>query len=92
MWRPKTAATPAGKTHKTSWLPYAEFGMGLYLVICAIWSAIQYGMGLMGAPFLMLSAFGFFYVSLLSFQEEWAKKRAAAPVRGAVKAASTIEL
>ena len=85
------AAAPTGKTHKISWLPYAEFGMGLYMVVCATWSAVQYGVGLMGAPFLMLFAFGFFYVSLLSFQEEWAKKRAAAPVRGAVKAASAVE-
>jgi len=80
---------PVGK-HNKAWLPYAEFCMGVYMVICAIWSAVNYGVGFMGAPFLMLFAFGFFYVSLLSFQEEWAKRRAAQPTRPTAAAASTV--
>ncbi|MHC4985220.1 MAG: glycosyltransferase [Planctomycetota bacterium] len=62
-----TAAAPK-KRKKLGWLPYVEFGMGLYMIACAAWSFAHYQVALLTTPFLMLFAFGFFYVSILSFQ------------------------
>lgn len=88
------AAVPSAavaKKSKGTWLPYVEFAMGVYMTACLVWSVTHYGICLLGVPFLILFAFGFFYVSVLSFQETWAKARASAPVKMA-KAAETVEL
>ena len=50
-------------------LPYIEFAFGIYMVVCAIFSVI-FIQAAMTAPFLLIFAFGFFYVSVLSFQSE----------------------
>jgi cellulose synthase/poly-beta-1,6-N-acetylglucosamine synthase-like glycosyltransferase len=52
---------------KRHWVPYVEFGFGVYMLACAIWSVIDVK-ALMSTPFLLIFAFGFFYVSLMSFQ------------------------
>ncbi|MCE5328328.1 MAG: glycosyltransferase family 2 protein [Planctomycetaceae bacterium] len=52
---------------KNHWLPYVEMGFGIYLGACALLSMASVW-GLLGSPFLVIFAFGFFYVSVLSFQ------------------------
>ena len=46
-------------------LPYVEFAFGLYTVACAVLSVMSLRAA-MTAPFLIVFAFGFFYVSVLS--------------------------
>ena len=63
---------PAGPARATrarrgAWLPYVEFAFGLYMAACAVTSIISIRAA-MTAPFLLIFAFGFFYVSTLSFQ------------------------
>ena len=60
---------------KTRWVPYVEFAMGLYMTGCLVWSLIG-GKALITAPFLVIFAFGFFYVSSLSFLAERMVKQA----------------
>jgi hypothetical protein len=55
-------------------MPYVEFGLGLYMVVCAIASLINFRQRLMSTPFLIIFAVGFFYVSLLSFQGKFARR------------------
>jgi hypothetical protein len=61
-------------------LPYAEFGMGLYMIFCAVCSIISYR-SVMTAPFLVIFAFGFFYVSVMSFVSERAQRQAHAEAK-----------
>jgi len=48
-------------------LPYVEFVLGIYMTFCGTYSLLDVRMA-MAAPFLMIFAVGFFYVSILSFQ------------------------
>ena len=59
----------AGKKHKTKLLPYIEMVFGLYMAGCAIVAMVTLN-GVLTAPFLIIFAFGFFYVSVLSLQAE----------------------
>ena len=75
-------ANYAEKKHKRSArkrqldvLPYVELAFGLYMTGCAILGLTSVR-SLLGAPFLVIFAFGFFYVSLVSFQERFASRRA----------------
>ena len=72
--RHAAGATTKRKSRKL--LPYIEFAFGIYMTVCAIFS-IVYIRAALTAPFLLIFAFGFFYVSVLSFQSE----RAANPVK-----------
>jgi len=60
---------------KRQWLPYVEFLFGLYMSACAVFSLISLRAA-MTAPFLVIFAFGFFYVSVLSFQARRAQQMA----------------
>ena len=75
--RPAAGSTPKRKSRKL--LPYIEFAFGIYMTVCAVFSVIFIRAALT-APFLLIFAFGFFYVSVLSFQAE----RAARPAEGQV--------
>jgi len=72
--RPEAQAAPKRKSRKL--LPYIEFAFGVYMTVCAIFSVI-FIRAAMTAPFLLIFAFGFFYVSVLSFQAQ----RAARPAK-----------
>jgi hypothetical protein len=47
-------------------LPYVEFAFGLYMSFCAVCSVVRFR-AVLSAPFLVIFAFGFFYVSVMSF-------------------------
>lgn len=79
------AQNEKGKKRKRAWLPYAEFGAGVYMLFC-LFVCLGLGYSPMTAPFLAMFAFGFFYVSVLSFQAERRKARAAAAERNAAPA------
>ncbi len=64
-----------GACRKRNWLPYVEFTFGIYMIVCLVASLINFR-GIMVAPFLVIFAFGFFYVSILSFQTGRVKKPA----------------
>ncbi len=64
------------KKRKRRILPYIEFAFGLYMSVCAVMSMMSVK-SLLTAPFLILFAFGFFYVSILTF----AGQRVAKPVK-----------
>ena len=61
--------TPQVRKKKRNYLPYVEFVLGLYMVVCAIWSVVEFRAA-MTTPFLVIFAFGFFYVSIMSFQAQ----------------------
>ena len=63
------------KKRKRNWLPYAEFLMGLYMSACLLLCIFDLRSAFT-APFLVMFAFGFFYVSLMSFQAEFAARPA----------------
>ena len=65
----------AGGGKKLKLLPYVEFAFGLYMSACAVVS-VMHVKSAMAAPFLVIFAFGFFYVSVLSFQAERAVRPA----------------
>ncbi|MBS3734923.1 MAG: glycosyltransferase family 2 protein [Phycisphaerae bacterium] len=75
------------KKRKRHWLPYVEFAAGLYMSFCAVVS-LGLGYSPMTAPFLIMFAFGFYYVSVLSFiaDRRTARSRAAVPATAAEKA------
>ena len=80
------AGPSAGGGKKVGLLPYVEFAFGLYMSACAIVSVMHLASA-MAAPFLVIFAFGFFYVSVLSFQAERAVRpadRKSAPASGQV--------
>ena len=61
------------KRRKRDWLPYAEFVFGLYMSACLVASLINFRAA-MTSPFLAIFAFGFFYVSVMSFQARQAAR------------------
>jgi hypothetical protein len=69
----------APRKRKRNWLPYVEFGFGLYMTACAVLSLVHLRSA-MTTPFLVIFAFGFFYVSLMSFQTQRASEAAPRPV------------
>ncbi|MBT3198529.1 MAG: glycosyltransferase [Phycisphaerales bacterium] len=71
----QAAASTMSKRKSKKLLPYIEFAFGVYMTICAVFSLV-YIRAALTAPFLLIFAFGFFYVSILSFQAE----RASSPV------------
>ncbi|MDP6637044.1 MAG: glycosyltransferase [Phycisphaerae bacterium] len=75
----RAAASSTTKRKSRKLLPYIEFAFGIYMTVCAVFSVI-YIQAALTAPFLLIFAFGFFYVSILSFQAE----RATRPAKGLV--------
>ena len=67
--------TAVGTRRRRNWLPYVEFGFGLYMSACAVCSIVNVRAALT-APFLVMFAFGFFYVSVMTLQEERARRTA----------------
>jgi len=67
-------ATGPRKKPKRTFLPYAEFGFGVYMTVCIVFSVMNMRAALT-IPFLAIFAFGFFYVSLLSFHAARAPRR-----------------
>ena len=76
------ARAPAEKNR--NWLPYVEFAFGLYMSACAIASIISVRAAIT-APFLVIFAFGFFYVSTLSFQARRTAGAAEQPDRARIR-------
>jgi cellulose synthase/poly-beta-1,6-N-acetylglucosamine synthase-like glycosyltransferase len=62
------------------WLPYAEFGMGLYMLACCGWVLFAFREAIQAVSFLVTFAFGFFWVSLMSFREQYASSHASQKV------------
>lgn len=62
------------KKSKRSWLPYVEFAFGLYMCLCIVCSLVQ-GRALLSTPFLVMFAFGFFYVSVMTFHAQHVARR-----------------
>jgi cellulose synthase/poly-beta-1,6-N-acetylglucosamine synthase-like glycosyltransferase len=75
----------AKKGRKKHILPYVEFAMGMYMVGCSVVCAMT-PRSIVTLPFLMIFAFGFFYVSVLSFLAIRASKKASEPQTAKVKA------
>ncbi|MFW6133341.1 MAG: hypothetical protein ACOC8F_05540, partial [Planctomycetota bacterium] len=75
------------KKPKRCYLPYIEFAAGLYMSFCVVVS-LGWGYSPMTAPFLVMFAFGFFYVSALTFvaDRRRARSRAAVPAVATEKA------
>jgi hypothetical protein len=80
------AAPPAraGAKRKRSLVPYVEFVFGLYMTACIVVSVISLRAA-MTTPFLVMFAFGFFYVSLMTFQAQRQRSVAAKPVEAPVE-------
>ncbi|MCL2701894.1 MAG: glycosyltransferase [Phycisphaerae bacterium] len=78
------AAEARPRKKKTRWVPYVEFVVGIYMTACLIWCVVMGGKALITAPFLAIFAFGFFYVSSLSFLAEKAIKHAPKPQKQTV--------
>jgi len=57
----------AARKRRRRLLPYVELGYGIYMSVCAA-VCITEPRWLLAAPFLMLFAIGFFYVSILTLQ------------------------
>lgn len=72
------------RRRKFNWLPWAELTFGLYMAFCAVFSLVN--LNLLSAPFLIIFAFGFFYVSTMSFQAQ-----RAASARKAAKPAQAVQ-
>ena len=77
--------------HKRDIVPYIELAFGLYMTACAVASIINFR-AVMTTPFLIIFAVGFYYVSFLSFHNQWvrAKARKAAALEGAAEAVKEI--
>ena len=61
------------KEYRRSWVPYVEFIFGIYMSFCAVSSLVNLRAAF-STPFLVIYAFGFFYVSVMSFQAERARR------------------
>jgi len=72
----KTQQADGLRKRRRDLLPYVEFALGLYMTTCAILSLMHF-QSMMAAPFLVIFSFGFFYVSVLSFQAQRARRTAA---------------
>jgi len=77
---------PAKGRRKRSALPYLEFVMGLYMSLCAVCGVVS-GRAALTAPFFVMFAFGFFYVSVMSFMAH----RASQAARDAEASAAKVE-
>jgi hypothetical protein len=66
---------------KREWVPYVEFAMGVYMSLCAVLCMFSLRSAVT-SPFMVMFAFGFFYVSVMSFQA----RRVAAAKKQAVEA------
>ena len=67
MYGARRSMARATRKRKRRILPYVELGYGVYLAVCAALSVTD-GRTVLAAPFLVLFAAGFFYVSILSLQ------------------------
>jgi len=67
------------KKKKRNWLAGFEFLMGCYMVACLLCCIFDIRSAVT-APFLMIFAFGFFYVSLMTFQANRVARPAGKPV------------
>ena len=83
---PAGARPPAGprKRGRRSLLPCVEFLFGVYMSVCAVASVLNFRAALT-TPFLVIFAFGFFYVSVSSFQAERSQAASKAPVAPATE-------
>ena len=61
------------KEYRRCWVPYVELLFGVYMSVCAVSSLVNFRAAF-STPFLIIYAFGFFYVSMMSFQAERARK------------------
>ncbi len=75
---PSHAGTQGGKKPRHNWVPYVEFLFGVYMGACAVVSVTSVRSAF-AAPFLVIFTFGFFYVSLLTFQVERSYRTAPSP-------------
>jgi cellulose synthase/poly-beta-1,6-N-acetylglucosamine synthase-like glycosyltransferase len=67
---PRRRAAPVRrKKRKRRFLPYVELLFGVYMSACVVQSLIHYQAAL-ATPFLVIFAFGFFYVAVMSFAAE----------------------
>jgi len=67
------------KRRKVNWLACLEFAFGVYMATCAVCSVATLR-GSVTAPFLVIFSFGFFYVSVMTFQTA-RSRRLASPAR-----------
>ena len=75
---------PSTRKRKFDYTPYVEFIFGLYMSACAI-ASVYHFRSAMTAPFLVIFAFGFFYVSLMSFHAQRAPAGAFRPAEQTAK-------
>ncbi len=78
-----TASRPASRRRKHYALPLVEVGFGLYMTLCAIFSLMDSGAAVV-TPFLVIFAFGFFYVgvsSLIALRAEDSRRATRAEAR-----------
>ncbi len=54
------------RRRKRHWLPYVELMFGLYMSVCVVAGLIELRAA-MGTPFMVIYAFGFYYVAVTSF-------------------------
>ncbi|NLF32221.1 MAG: glycosyltransferase [Planctomycetes bacterium] len=73
-----TVRPPGARRGKLGVLPWIELAFAIYLSVCTVFASIH-AQSMMGAPFLAIFAFGFWYVSLLSFQVRLAGRRRDVP-------------
>jgi len=76
---PASSSKPRRRKHR--FLPYIELLFGVYMSACAVVSVVNVRSAL-STPFLVIFAFGFFYVSVLSFHARRAR-RAESPAAAA---------
>jgi len=72
-----------GGRRRRKLLPYVEFACGLYMAACIV--ACLWVNAPLTTPFLVIFAFGFFYVSVMSFQAQRAKHAAERQARRVAK-------
>ena len=63
------------KNRRRVFLPYIEFALGIYMSVCVVMSLTSIKSAAT-APFLLIFAFGFFYVSVMSFHAIYATRTA----------------
>ncbi|MFW6061957.1 MAG: cellulose synthase family protein [Planctomycetota bacterium] len=67
--KPAGTARSSSKRRKRNLLPYVEFLFGVYMSVCVVASLINFRAA-PSTPFLVMFAFGFFYVSISSLIAE----------------------
>jgi len=78
------SAPAAARRKKRSLLPFVEMAMGVYMIVCMLFSLGDYRSWLT-APFLVMFAFGFFYVSVTSLLSERTLRQARQAAAAGVK-------